>query len=163
MNSLPFGISGYKLIRTSKNDRTYVIECVKETLLPSVGNNERKMSELWINSTLERVDHLMEIDDGNESFILKNGCEKAGFIWMSHGIDQFTTDPVGCLNGIFVREDLRRNGIGTELMKSAYKWCSLHGYITITLNVGAPNIGAMTFYNNMGFKPQSIVMNKTLI
>lgn len=161
MDSLPFGIEGYRLIKASKKDRMYVIECVEETLLPSVSSNEREMSELWINSTLERVDHLMDVDDGNESFILKSGYEKVGFIWMSHGIDQFTTDPVGYLNGIFVRKDLRRNGIGTELMKSAYKWCSLYGYITITLNVGVPNIDAMAFYNNMGFKPQSVVMNKT--
>lgn len=160
---LPFGINGYTLSPAEYNDFEFVMDCVKGCILSSVSENERFLSDLWINDIMNISGEIVKDGTmGSEVYILKTQDKRIGFLWMSISKDQFTCDPTGYVLGVFVTNHFRGRGLGKELMRSAEAWCRLKGLITMTLNVGTENKVASDMYSSIGFKPQSTVMKKNL-
>lgn len=163
MDSIPFGIEGYELLKALPEDMDYVMECIREMILSSVPRDEKDLRDLWIDDILQIVAN--DISGGkmeNEVFKLTSEDGNAGLLWMGVSKDQFTCDDTGYLLGIFVRKDLRGKGLGKELMKAAERWCGANHLITLTLNVGAVNGAAIGLYRKMGYADQSIIMRRHL-
>jgi len=55
------------------------------------------------------------------------------------------------ITNVAVHPDLRRSGIGNNLLKCMYKFCADHDIIGITLEVRENNLAAQNFYKNLGF------------
>ena len=163
VDSIPFGIDGYTLVRASDEDRDYVLSCMGETILCSVPKEEKDLRDLWIDDILQIVSDNM--DSGrmeNEVFVLKDTDGYAGMLWMGISKDQYTCDDTGYLLGLCVAERLRRKGLGRELVRSAEEWCRSKGLLSMTLNVGSVKSSAVRLYESMGYKSQSIVMRRFL-
>ena len=163
VDSIPFGKDGYTLVRAADEDRDYVLECMRDTILHSVPKEEKDLRDLWIDDILQIVSNNM--DTGvmeNEAFILRNDDGNAGMLWMGVSKDQYTCEDTGYLLGIFVDERLRGQGLGKELIRSAERWCGSKCLMSMTLNVGSVNSGAQRLYESMGYKCQSVVMRRML-
>ena len=163
MDSLPFGIDGYRLIRAGPGDKGYILGCMRETVISSVPCNERELCDLWIDDILAIVSY--DLDTGkmdNEAFILVSGDRNAGALWMGKSRDHLTCDDTGYLMGLFVEKEFRRKGLGTELVRSAEQWCRSNDLLSMTLNVGAVNDAAASLYRKAGYEPRSIVMKRLL-
>ena len=163
MDSLPFGIEGYRLVRAGKDDEDFILDCMRENILCSVPKDEKDLRDLWIDDIMAIVSKNMGGGSmGNEVFKLVSGNENAGMLWMGISKDQFTCEEIGYLLGIFVRKDLRGKGLGKELVRSAEVWCTENGLLTMALNVGTVNGPAVCLYESMGYKGQSVVMRRFL-
>ena len=163
MDSIPFEMEGYELVRAVGEDMDYVLECVREDILNSVPPDEKDLRDLWIDDVLQIASDSIEKGTmRDEVFRLVSGGENAGMLWMGVSRDQFTCDETGYLLGIFVRKDLRRKGLGKELMRAAERWCRTNGLTDLTLNVGASNECAKGLYRRMGYSERSTVMRRML-
>ena len=164
MDSLPFGIEGYRLIRAGPGDKEYVLRGMRETVVSSVPDNEKELCDLWIGDILNIVSY--DLDTGkmdNEAFILvSDDGNNAGVLWMGKSRDHLTCDDTGYLMGLLVEKEFRRRGLGTELVRSAEHWCRSKDLLSMTLNVGAVNEAAAALYRKAGYEPRSIVMKRTL-
>ena len=161
VDSIPFGIEGYSLVRAAAEDRDYILECMMDTILCSVPGDEKDLRDLWIDDILQVVSDNMDKGD-SEVFKLISDDGNAGMLWVGVSRDQFTCDLTGYILGIQVRKDLRRKGLGKELIRSAEVWCRDKGLMSLTLNVGSANEAAERLYSKMGYKCQSTVMRRML-
>ncbi len=161
VHSIPFGVEGYSLIRANEDDRDYILECMMDTILSSVPREEKDLRDLWIDDILQVVSGNIDRGDG-EVFKLVSEDGNAGMLWMGISRDQFTCDEIGYILGIQVRKDLRRRGLGKELVRSAEIWCRTNGLVSLSLNVGSANEAAGKLYEKMGYKCQSTVMRRVL-
>ncbi len=160
MDSLPFGIEGFTLERCDDTD--YFMSRIVETVLMSVDENERSFSSLWMPEMGCVIRNNVLNDSYGERFILKEGYDYAGALWVGRSRDQFTFEEIGYVLGIYVEEGYRRRGIGTELMRSAEEWCRINGLVHLSLNVSDVNEAAIGLYRKCGYVPQSTVMRKLL-
>lgn len=159
MDSIPFRKEGFTLERT--DDKGYVLDCMKETILSSVTGIEREYHDLWIHDTMMVVASNLN-DPRNEAFALMHDGEKVGMLWLGRSNDQFTCEPIGYVLGIFVKDGYRGKGLGKEMMSSAEGWCKENGLLSLSLNVSVANPVARSLYDGCGFTEQSIVMRKEL-
>jgi ribosomal protein S18 acetylase RimI-like enzyme len=63
---------------------------------------------------------------------------------------------------IAVREDGRRSGVGTALMRAAERWARDQGLGVVSLDVWSTNERALRFYRRLGFQPESIHLGRAL-
>ncbi len=66
------------------------------------------------------------------------------------------------VDGIGVKSDFRRGGIGRRLMHKAQEWATAKGASAIELNVHEFNQGAISFYQRLGFDIASRKLSKVL-
>ena len=152
------------LDRATDSDMDYLRSCIRRSVELSVTEEERSMSDLWIDTILaisERSIASRRMDD--ETFILRNeDGSYAGSLWLGRSADQFTCDDTGYILGIFVEPALSRRGVGSYLLSVAESWCREKGFLNITLNVGWHNESARRFYESHGYKVRSEVRRKEL-
>ncbi|MCL2711966.1 MAG: GNAT family N-acetyltransferase [Methanomassiliicoccaceae archaeon] len=155
-----FPIKGYVLRDADTHDDRYLKECMEKNILLSVSDTEKEYSDMWMDdimsvTSIAMEDRLMR----SEIFILENNeKERNGMLWLGISRDEFTCEETGYLLGVFVNEELRRKGIGKELVNCAEHWCREKGMIAMTLNVGSENKNAKDFYEHLEFKERSSVM-----
>jgi len=79
----------------------------------------------------------------------------AGFIEVglrSHADGCDANQPVGCIEGWYVRESLRSAGIGRELMKAAEDWSSEQGCSQIASDALIDNLPSQQAHSALGFE-----------
>ena len=163
MDSLPFDIEGYDLIRISDDDMDYVMECVREVILSSVPSDEKDLRDLWIDDILGIVrNNISEGRMNSEVFKLISNDGYRGMLWMGISRDEFNCDETGYLMGIHVKKELRGKGFGKALMRSAEIWCRSNSLLSMALNVGSVNQAAIGLYRSMGYSDRSVVMRRIL-
>ena len=160
MDSLPFDAEGFTLERC--DDMDYFLSRMKETVLQSVDESERMFSSLWLPEMSCIIRNNVLNDSYGDRFILKEGYEYAGALWIGRSRDQFTCEDIGYLLGIYIEEGYRRKGLGTKMVKAAEEWCRINGLVHMSLNVSSMNETAMALYNKCGYSPQSTVMRRLL-
>lgn len=159
MDSIPFRKEGFTLERT--DDRGYILDCMRETIVASVTDIDREYEALWIHDIMAVIASNLD-DPRNEAFALMHDGGKAGLLWLGRSNDQFTCEPIGYVLGIFVDEGFRGKGLGKDLMASAEAWCKENGLLSLSLNVSTLNHVARSLYDGCGFTEQSVVMRKDL-
>ncbi|ANQ51118.1 GNAT family N-acetyltransferase [Flammeovirga sp. MY04] len=64
----------------------------------------------------------------------------------------------GEVDSLFVREDLRSDGIGGALLEEALNWFNYKGVIRKKLAVGVENERVLRFYERYGFKAKRVIL-----
>ena len=163
-DGLRFPIDGYRIRGAEDGDEAFITDCMRESILISVPDDERKFSDLWMEDILSLTSAVMA--GGmmhSETMVLEDAYgERAGMLWMGSSRDQFTCEETGYVLGLFVTEGLRGKGLGKALVECAEDWCVKNGLRSITLNVGSPNAGAKDMYERLGFDERSTVMRKRI-
>ena len=125
---------------------------------------------IWENDmgykiTLEQLalkTDMMGKDEAYETFVAIYEDKVAGFIIVEQSLD--IVSPVGCLriNGLAVRHEYHRRGIGTKLMMRAEEFAKEKGLSSVILNSGMQRIEAHNFYEKLGFCKDSFCFDKRL-
>jgi aminoglycoside 6'-N-acetyltransferase I len=114
--------------------------------------------ELWPDYEPEELRAILEgliPDNKQEPFIcrLADGSP-AGFLDLSTRTDYVEgteTSPVGYVEGIFVKEELRGTGIGRKLVEFAERWASDKGYTQLASDAELDNTDSHEFHKSVGF------------
>jgi aminoglycoside 6'-N-acetyltransferase I len=121
-------------------------------------------ASLWPKASFE--DHLTELDAsfGNVSAatlpaVTLVSCDHngklAGFLEVglrSHADGCDPRRPVGYVEGWFVDEAFRNQGIGGELMRAAEAWARSHGCLEMASDVLIDNHGSQRAHETLGFE-----------
>jgi GNAT superfamily N-acetyltransferase len=86
----------------------------------------------------------------------------AGFAFLEHATDYFTSERHGHLGMIAVTEAAEGRGAGAALLRAAEDWARSHGYTRLTLNVFEQNGRARRVYERAGFSIETLRYVKTL-
>lgn len=62
------------------------------------------------------------------------------------------------ISGVVVRAGYRGRGVGRELVREAARFARDAGVAWVEINTFAPNRGAMTFWEDLGFTPRVVQM-----
>ena len=84
--------------------------------------------------------------------VLREG-NVAGFLILSTVLDEAEIIEVAVL------KDLRRNGIGSELMTEVFGWCAENEILQIFLEVRESNFPARAYYKKYGFAENGLRKN----
>ncbi len=68
----------------------------------------------------------------------------------------------GRINTVFIKDDFRGKGIGSELKKEAFKWFKSKGINRVSLNVDSYNSRAIDAYKNWGLRLSLLEMRITI-
>jgi len=82
-----------------------------------------------------------------------NGADVVGYAGMWHVVNE------GHITNIAVKEEHRRKGIGTKILKRFIKIAAERGMMGLTLEVRISNIAAQRMYTKLGFKPEGFRKN----
>ena len=113
---------------------------------------------LWPSHTLQSLENeFREIMEKKESafFVLEINSVHAGFAQcqLRHDYVEGTdSSPVGYLEGIFVREEYRKQGHAKALLKSCERWAKSQGCLEFASDCELSNDASFRFHQNMGFK-----------
>ena len=107
--------------------------------------------QLWIETAIEKSNDdtyvLLVADDSDAGVV--------GFI--SANVQQHYIDGVDAYIGeIVVHEEHGRRGIGRGLIDAVTEWAGEQGCQRLTLQTGAANSGARTFYESLGFNYEDV-------
>jgi aminoglycoside 6'-N-acetyltransferase I len=90
------------------------------------------------------------------------GFLEAGLRSCADGCDE--THPVGYMEGWYVRENCRQQGIGAELLKEAENWARSQGCIEMASDAAIDNAVSQRAHESLGFEvvERSVLYRKTL-
>ena len=138
-------------------------ECDK--LLTMLIQDEKKYNENtkddyivdnWYSSFIDK--------DDSQLFIAVDDNEIVGYIYVKIITTSDSSDisTEASISGIYVKENYRRQGIGTKLINEAKKWCINKGVTYLKLNVLEGNRIALNLYKKLGFNDFSRVLRNKL-
>ena len=115
--------------------------------------------ELWPEYEPDELRAILEgllPDNKQEPFIcrLPDGSP-AGFLDLSTRTDYVEgteTSPVGYIEGIFVQEHLRGQGIGRALVEFAERWAAEKGFAELASDAELDNTDSHNFHRSVGFR-----------
>jgi ribosomal protein S18 acetylase RimI-like enzyme len=116
-------------------------------LLSTVEKHLHSNTPLWLVEAPEQIDQ-------NREYI---AC-----LWMGKAQDQVTGEDIAYIFLLYVNPEYRRLGIGTALMEEGQNWALSNKYKQISLQTFINNQIALKLYQNLGFKPQSLLLSKNL-
>ncbi|MBF0104971.1 MAG: GNAT family N-acetyltransferase [Deltaproteobacteria bacterium] len=94
---------------------------------------------------------MIHIDEGRV-FVAKEDNLYLGYCLATKKIYPAEIPPIcGCINGIYVKETTRRNGVGTKLFKMAVAWLKQEGVTYMELYHMINDERAGAFWKKMGF------------
>ena len=70
-------------------------------------------------------------------------------------VEDCATDNVGYLEGWFVESDIRRRGIGRELVRTAERWAREHGCTEMASDAEVGNEASIDAHTNLGYEETS--------
>jgi aminoglycoside 6'-N-acetyltransferase I len=105
----------------------------------------------------EMVD-IIEHNDSQAVFVADPGTGRlAGFLEVSIRpfVEDCDSDHVGYLEGWFVESDLRKNGIGGELVRMAERWAEQKGCTEMASDAEVGNDPSLIAHRNLGYQETS--------
>lgn len=107
--------------------------------------------------------YISSLSNREAIFLAEVKDQIAGFqtldLWAKY-TDSF--DHVGVL-GTFILPEWRRKGIGTQLAKKTFIFARTNKFEKLIIYVRSTNIGAITFYKNLGFIEKGILTRQVKI
>ena len=88
--------------------------------------------------------------------------QRVGFIYAVTLVDFFTGESHGHISDVVVSGGSEGQGVGRTLMAAAEEWARTRGYRFMTLGVFPQNRRAMSLYDQLGYRPDTIRMLKVL-
>ena len=115
--------------------------------------------QLWPDYEPDELKAILEgliPDNKQEPFICRlSDGSPAGFLDLSTRTDYVEgtqTSPVGFIEGIFVQEHLRGQGIGRALVEFAERWAADKGYTELASDAELDNLDSHAFHKAAGFE-----------
>lgn len=114
--------------------------------------------QMWeAHSVEELTEELFDYINGNGCviFLARLGDEAVGFAQcgLRHDYVEGTdTSPVGYLEGIFVKEEYRRQGLAGDLLEACQKWAAEQGCTEFASDCELTNGDSLEFHLKMGFQ-----------
>jgi len=108
------------------------------------------------------VDILAEQSAQQQTFIAEQNERPLGFIHVCSHKDSISGETCGTVPLLAVSPSAQGMGVGKLLMATAENWAKTQGYRLLHLEVFANNDKAQSFYQNIGFKPETLHMIKIL-
>lgn len=114
--------------------------------------------ELFTDSNKEELrQEFIDLLQDNEAiiFLAYTDGECAGFAQcqLRHDyVEGCSTSPVGYLEGIYVREKFRRNGIAKDLLKNCENWAKASGCTEFASDCEFGNTVSQIFHKKVGFE-----------
>lgn len=107
--------------------------------------------------------YISSLSDREGIFVAEIKSQIVGFQsldkWAEYS-DSF--DHVGVI-GTFILPDWRKRNIGWQLAQYTFKFARNHNYEKIVIYVRATNSGAISFYENLGFKQKGVLSRQVKI
>ncbi len=85
-----------------------------------------------------------------------------GCLWLGYTVDPARGDRHPYIFLVHVISEYRRRGLGTALLSQAESWARQQGYQKLGLHVFCDNRAARSLYQRLDYRPQSILVEKTL-
>ncbi|BAZ06606.1 aminoglycoside 6'-N-acetyltransferase [Calothrix sp. NIES-3974] len=115
--------------------------------------------KLWSDNSIEEMQETLTdiLQSSREAgFIVKNNDGKAiGFMNLSlryEYVPGATQNPVAYVEGIYIEEEYRRQGVGRYLIKFAQQWGLEHGCIELASDALLENTESYEFHTSVGFQ-----------
>ena len=104
------------------------------------------------------------VDGASAGFtIARTGGEIVGLVCMREAgtgeVAFLESRRYGLIRYVFVRREMRRQGIGRRLMELAIEWSRKRGLDDIELTVWHGNACAMELYRSLGFRPMTMQLS----
>jgi len=93
--------------------------------------------------------------------VLCDGEKARGFLWVGL-ISTMITTSVGYIKNLYVEPDLRRQGWGRELLRTAEEWAREHGAHEMELDASVCNPEAVELYEGAGYQVARLRMMRRL-
>lgn len=130
-------------IRTATgNDLQDLLELIRK------GLGDEDAQDDFVLAQLEKLSHERE-----EVFVADVDGVAAGFIHVEV-YSNIYFGPVGNILGLAVKEEFRRQGFASALLKAAEEWSKEKGCIGMRLNSGGTRLGAHDFYRSQGYNDE---------
>ncbi len=138
---------------------------LKKSPLFGQSSVQREFIQLLINlSLLNKSKNIFLLFCKREGIFV---AEKENIIFAFQSLDKWAKysdsfNHVGVI-GTFVLPAWRKKGIGCQLTKYSFKFARKHKYEKLVIYVRASNVGAITFYRNLGFIQKGILTRQVKI
>jgi aminoglycoside 6'-N-acetyltransferase I len=134
------------MIRPSElRDRDDLV-AMRCALWPQSSSEEQSAEvDAFVHSTLPTVILVSVADDGTLTGFLEVGLR-------SHADGCDTARPVGYVEGWFVKESWRGEGVGAALMRAAEQWAREHGCREMASDALVDNEGSQLAHGALGFE-----------
>ena len=97
----------------------------------------------------------------NQAFVVRSSQQQfIGFVWVDRICHGFTGKAQAYIRDIFVAEKFRKQGLGKALLLKAEQWAKQQGYDGVGLSVAAHNSAARKLYEKLGYKTETLRMDK---
>jgi len=109
-------------------------------------------------------------DVRKQKLLAKGGADRIRVDLVSAGLDKpavaycistVSDDGVGEIDSIYVKEDLRGQGVGSELVRRALAWLESKQVVAKTVSVMSDNDEALAFYRRFSFHPRTILLQES--
>ena len=115
------------------------------------------------NLSTQAITHILENQSVGEIIIAKDGDKVIGMVTLLYTISTALGGRVVLLEDMFVLEDYRKYGVGSQLLAKAKIICFEKNAKRITLLTDCNNTVAHNFYSKNGFFKSSMVTFRHLI
>lgn len=109
-------------------------------------------------------------DVRKQKLLAKGGTDRIRVDLVSAGLDKpsvaycistVSDDAVGEIDSLYVNEDLRGQGVGSELMRRALAWLDSKKVTAKIVSVMSDNDEALAFYRRFNFHPRTILLQES--
>ena len=110
----------------------------------------------WIERSLETAD-----DDHHAVLVALVDDRVVGVVTLSEQ-RHFASDVDGYISELVTAEDVEGFGVGRALLTAAEDWTRQRGRRCLTLETGAENVRALSFYRQAGYSVEDVRLTKVL-
>jgi aminoglycoside 6'-N-acetyltransferase I len=110
---------------------------------------------LWPDQPEREVEQDVHGWDPSDVIVVERDASRlAGFVQLGERsfAEGCATSPIGYVEGWFVDEDLRRQGVGAALMGAALEWCRSRGYAELASDAQLGNETSIRAHLALGYQ-----------
>ena len=102
----------------------------------------------------QEMEQIYSSDDWFCFFIGNENEDIVGLVELSSRniVDNCLSSPVAYLEGLYIDEDYRNQGLGEKTLELILDWCHKNGFQELATDTEIDNDRAQKFYKNFGFK-----------
>lgn len=121
-------------------------------------------SEMWPHSSLsEETEYCKSIlkDPNKCCYLAKTSDDYIGFAYAalrSDFVEGAKGYPIPYLEGIYVRKESRKTGVGQKLVETIEKWAKGLGYSQLASDVEFENKKSLHFHSRLGFAEENRIV-----
>lgn len=119
-----------------------------------------KVTAEGIDQWVKKINEFKETNNVFLLFAKISGGEVVGFHWLR--LYEKNNEKLAHIDSLWVSNEFRKHGIGSELKKRGEEWAKGKGVNTITTNVFYENKKMLEFNFKLGFKAETVNMSKRI-